>query len=156
MRNNLRIHHNMDRKLSMGGVTRVYRKRQFSQWRNVTNISQEPLLELILLNIFISILGSRTRLWNAKMTQLSAWKRTRSSHRKNKMTLWATGLNGTKFKSKKCRGSSVVRSGGEKSWSTEWLWGTDVLQSQKGLMNFWDAQDIFSQLREGLVRSHMK
>lgn len=62
MRNNIRIHHNMDRKLSMGGVTRVYRKRQFSQWRNVTNISQEPLLALILLNIFISILGSRTRL----------------------------------------------------------------------------------------------
>lgn len=63
MRNNIRIHHNMDRKLSMGGVTGVYRKKQFSQWRNVANnISQEPLLELILLNIFISILGSRTRL----------------------------------------------------------------------------------------------
>lgn len=39
------------------------------------SVSQEPPLGFILLNIFISNLSSRTRLWNAKMTELSAWRR---------------------------------------------------------------------------------
>lgn len=121
----------------------------------------------MLLNTFISNLDPRTGLWNAKMIQLWARKRTKSSHRENEVTLWGRKLNRMKFKSKKyiiarqtnedfCfnwRFSRFKKWRMEESWWIEWLRDCS-LPAVKRSNEFLGISDISSQLR--VHRSHLK